>query len=100
MGLFRILISCKVGLNWPINVENSTLCPRIVHQYDQYDADDDSVGKLSPLAVEVECFYIIVARNPRLTVHKKAKNFMKSPYSWKLKKPFFCEIWVKSWSKS
>ena len=41
------------------------------------------------LAVEVECFYIIVARNPRLTIHKKAKKFMKLPYSWKLKKPFF-----------
>ena len=64
-----------------------------MHQYDQYDADDDSVGKLSPLAVEVECFYIIVARNPRLTFHKKAKNLMKSPYSWKLKKRF---LWAPS----
>ena len=76
-------------------MENSTLCHRnCVLQYDQYDADDDSVGKLLLLAtryyaVEVECFYIIVARNPRLTIHKKAKKSMKLPYSWKLKKPFF-----------
>ena len=32
-------------------MENSTVCHKnCVHQYDQYDADDDSVGKLSPLA--------------------------------------------------
>ena len=37
-------------LNWPKNMGNSTLCPRIVHQYDQYDVDDDSVGKLLLLA--------------------------------------------------
>ena len=61
-------------------MKNSTLCPRIVHQYDQYSYDD-SVGKLLPLAVEVECFYIIVARNPRLTFHKEAKNIKKSPFT-------------------
>ena len=68
-------------------MENSTLCHKnCVHQYDQYDADDDSVGKLLLLAaryyaVEVECFYIIVARNPRLTFHKEAKNIKKSPFT-------------------
>ena len=77
-------------------MENSTLCPRIVHQYDQYDADDDSVGKLLPL------FLFRVPMNPQKDWNAKLERAYISKVQsgkitvwggWKMEAHYSCFKW-------